>query len=347
MRKILRVFVVVALLVVFGLSILSLTRWHQRRVAEEAIMLFVVSEQYVAESFYDRARAMDRVAHYQAGFDGIRRALLKCGVSFNTTTIPKDADIYELQLLFAAELARATLQLNNDNPWPLAYEAASVMCASLQDSHTAIAQPTPVFALPVATRVLEGNLGLLVVRAFNPDYMHRFPDVVRDLEQRACRGIILDLRDSVGGDIQTMFALISCFIPPGTPLFATKTDYVASLVVSTGGYQTSLPLVVLVNRESYSAAEMLAEVLQRSGRARLVGERTAGHFGVSTGWVVDPFRGVVLQVTTHTHLTFGGANLEGVGVLPDIMVVDAPTQTGGAQLDAARIELERLIIQKK
>lgn len=350
MHKILRAITIITLLVIIGLTLLFIAdryrAYHDQSYSDDAIALFIASEEFVAQNFHDRARAMDRAAHYQAGFEGIRLALLKQKLVFATTTIPQNTPLSTLQQLFAAELERAALQSNGD-PWPLAYAAAEAMCASFHDSHTAIMRPTADFSLQVTSRMLEDNLGLFSVRAFDPKYMHYFPDIVRDFELRGCRGIILDLRDSVGGDMNTMFALTSCLVPPGTPLFATKNDYAVSLAVALGHYHTQLPLVVLVNGQSYSAAEMLAEVLQRSDRARLIGERTAGHFGVATGFIIDPVRVVFLQVTTHRHLTFGGASLEGVGVLPDIVVADAPTQTGGAQLDAARTELERLIALRK
>ncbi len=346
MRKILHAFAVIALLSFIAYTFLYTAFWYNDEVCNDAAALFVVSEEFIADNFHDHARATDRVGHYQTGLEGIRFALHKRGFSFSAIVIPKDSEPLALQRLFLVELKRAAMIASSD-PWPLAYAATEAMCASLHDAHTSIGRPRLILAPPVTSRILDGKLGLLSVRAFNTEYIHRFSGVVRDLETRGCIGIILDLRNSVGGDIDAMCALTSCFIPPGTPLFSIKNDYTVSLLVSSGGYQTSLPLVVLINHSSYSAAEMIAEVLRRAHRAPLIGECTAGHFGVARSWLIDQSRGVVIQVTTQTHTTFGGATLEGVGVSPDIVLVDAPTQTGGTQLDAARSELERLITSQK
>jgi hypothetical protein len=337
MRKMLRFVAMIALAFIIGYTFVATAEWNRDEVSGNAVAFFVVSEQSISESFYDRARALDRVGRYQAGLDGIHRALHARGIEFKATTIPKYSELLTLQRLFAVELKRATLA-SNSHPWPLAHAAVEAMCESFHDSHTGIMQSAATFSPLVTSRVIDENLGLLAVRAFNAEDMHRFPDVVRELDE--CRGIVLDLRGSVGGDLSAMYALASCLVPRGTPLFIVTNDYIKSLSVTTGSYQTRLPMVVLVNGESYSAAEMLAEVLQRTRRAPLIGLRTAGHLGVATEWTVG---GVLMRVTTHTHHTFYGARLEGIGVTPDIVIADEPTQTGGRQFDRARTELERLI----
>jgi carboxyl-terminal processing protease len=134
-------------------------------------------------------------------------------------------------------------------------------------------------------------------------------------------GIVLDLRNNPGGLVSEAITVASQFMPEGSPLYIQEDrDGKQSDVNTIGndGAALDLPVVVLVNRASASAAEMIAGSLRDNGRAEMVGERTFG-----TGTVVSTFNldgGSALALGTSFWKTPDGDLAWKVGLVPDVEV---------------------------
>jgi carboxyl-terminal processing protease len=172
-------------------------------------------------------------------------------------------------------------------------------------------------------------------------------DLERLMEGSAVTGIILDLRDNPGGVLSAAVGVSAAFLEPGAPvvfsdgtgsgskmrLFAKRADYLRN---STEDYLEALPplvktlpMVVLVNGESASAAEIVAGALQDNKRATILGTRTYGKGSIQT---VIPFGdGTGMKLTTAHYFTPSGRVIQGKGVMPDIVV----EEKFAAQADAA------------
>jgi retinol-binding protein 3 len=170
---------------------------------------------------------------------------------------------------------------------------------------------------------LAGNVGYLRMRiiAGSPEAFAAVAEALRSLE--GTDAMVLDLRGVPGGSAAMANFLVSHFMPPGVASLAV--DYPAqettrirhTLATVPGPRRTAVPLYVLVDRRSASAAEDIPFVLQNRGRATIVGERTAGagrnvaryeaahglSVGVSINRVYDPAT---------------GREWERVGIEPDI-----------------------------
>jgi carboxyl-terminal processing protease len=160
-------------------------------------------------------------------------------------------------------------------------------------------------------------------------------------------GIILDLRDNPGGLLDAAVGVSAAFLPPDAPIVVTEgaghdsnvrlyaraadylgdddTDYLKEVPASA----KTLPMVVLVNGESASAAEIVAGALQDNKRATILGTRTFGKGSIQT---VIPFGdGTGMQLTTAYYYTPSGRTIQGQGVMPDVVVERQPiAQAGGA-----------------
>lgn len=172
-------------------------------------------------------------------------------------------------------------------------------------------------------------------------------DLEHLMEGSEVTGIILDLRDNPGGVLSAAVGVSAAFLQPDAPvvfsdgvgsgskmrLFAKRSDYLRN---STEDYLEALPqmvktlpMVVLVNGESASAAEIVAGALQDNKRATILGTRTYGKGSIQT---VIPFGdGTGMKLTTAHYFTPSGRVIQGKGVVPDIVV----EEKFAAQADAS------------
>lgn len=128
-------------------------------------------------------------------------------------------------------------------------------------------------------RMLDQTTGYVRLGQFTPPAPKELADAVKKLRGSGARQLLLDLRENPGGDIAAMVEIASAFLPAKVEVFHTqgrkKTGY-ESVVTHDAGDFAKLPLIVLIDAGSASAAEMLAGSLQDHDRALVVGRRSFG-----------------------------------------------------------------------
>jgi carboxyl-terminal processing protease len=198
-------------------------------------------------------------------------------------------------------------------------------------------------AVDSAVRSYRGTkLGLVAVSAFtDPETDNHLRSALEKVIHQGAKGVVLDLRDNPGGLVTQAQAVASEFIKKGK-IVTTKGRAVPSETLYATGRPSapSIPLVVLVNRNSASAAEIVAGALQDDGRAKLIGTRTYGK-GVFQQ-LITLRSGGALDITAGQYFTPKGRNLggrgtrQGTGLTPDVVVTDDPkTAARDEQLDTA------------
>ena len=147
------------------------------------------------------------------------------------------------------------------------------------------------------------------------------------------RGLILDLRSNPGGLLPAAQAVASQFLDTGVVLVERGRAGDTTWPVTQGGLAPGTPLVILTDRSSASAAEVVAAVLQEAGRATVVGDRT---FGKNTIQRVIPARnGGEFRVTTSRWTTPGGLDVGVNGLTPDILITQPASPGDDPTLDRA------------
>lgn len=149
-------------------------------------------------------------------------------------------------------------------------------------------------------------------------------------------GLVLDLRNNPGGLLPAAIYTASEFLPAGTVVVKQQsyTGQVQSWSVSRPGRLVSLPLVVLVNKGSASAAEILAGALQIASRGRVVGTQTFGKGSIQES--SDLPGGAGLRITTAKWLLANDAWINSTGLTPDVKIEnDEKEPTKDSQLDKA------------
>ena len=162
------------------------------------------------------------------------------------------------------------------------------------------------------------ELGHIRFSQFTEDSVHEMTEVLDELKDK--QGLILDLRDNPGGHLYAALKIADLFLESGDIISTVDTRGKKTTYPAHGG-DTALPLVVLVNGNSASSAEVLSAALHDNGRATLVGEKTFGKGIIQT---LYPLRsGGVIKLTTQQYLTPKGISIHKVGIKPDYVVSDS------------------------
>jgi carboxyl-terminal processing protease len=133
------------------------------------------------------------------------------------------------------------------------------------------------------------------------------------------RGVLLDLRGNSGGLVTEAVAVASAFLDGGLVATYDVHGRQQALYAAAGG-DTRVPLVVLVDGGTMSAAEMLAGALQDRGRAVVIGSRT---FGKGSVQMPSPLPdGSVAELTVGHYSLPDGRSVDGKGIVPDVTVPD-------------------------
>jgi len=144
---------------------------------------------------------------------------------------------------------------------------------------------------------------------------------IESLLEQGVESLIFDVRNNPGGYAHELVELLDYLLPEGD-LFRTV-DYkgVEDVEISDAAC-LDIPMAVLVNGESYSAAEFFAAALQEYEAATVVGEKTTGKGHFQSTFLLSDGSAVALSIGK--YYTPKGVSLEGVGIVPDVVVPVEP-----------------------
>lgn len=196
----------------------------------------------------------------------------------------------------------------------------------------------------VTTKILEGNLGYMQVSTFGEDTAEKVSEAADDFKQKGVKGIVLDLRNNPGGQVDSAVAIASEWLPENQLIMQEKRgSTVTQTYQSTGSAQfANLPTVVLVNGGSASASEIVAAALHDNKHAYIIGEKSYGKGVVQR--IINFGDDSQLKVTVASWYRPNGKNINHLGITPDQKVVlsaDDAKAGKDVQLDAAKAYLQR------
>ena len=180
------------------------------------------------------------------------------------------------------------------------------------------------FQTAVATyRMLEGKVGLITIKNFDERCAQETIAAIEALTEQGAQGLIFDVRNNPGGYKKEMLEVLDYLLPEG-PLFRAV-DYSGKETVDYSDEKhLDIPMAVLVNLRSYSAAEFFAAALYEYDAAVIVGEQTYGKGYFQTSFTLSDGSAVNLSIGKYT--TPKGVSLAGVGLTPEVEVaVDEAT----------------------
>ena len=189
---------------------------------------------------------------------------------------------------------------------------------------------------------LEDDIGYIRISTFNARATDEFVEAVREIRAKAgdrLTGFVIDLRNNLGGLLDQSILISDMLLEEGEIVKTKGRSDQRSFQAQPGDITGGLPIVVLVNNGSASAAEILAGALKDHHRAILIGVRTFGKGSVQT---IIPFAdNDALKLTTALYYTPSGASVDG-GIMPDIKVLQDDNRDGDEQRQRAFAELNRI-----
>ena len=170
-------------------------------------------------------------------------------------------------------------------------------------------------------QMLDGNIGLVTIKNF---YSHSAEETIGEVEKLTEQGakmLIFDVRNNPGGYVHEMVKLLDYLLPEG-PLFRSVSYTGKETVEQSDAACLELPMAVLINGNTYSAAEFFAAALSEYDWAVTVGEQTCGKGYYQT--TIELGDGSAVALSTGKYSTPNGVNLaETGGLMPDIPVEPA------------------------
>lgn len=169
----------------------------------------------------------------------------------------------------------------------------------------------------VTSRMLENNVGYIAIADFDSKVDDEFHTHLDALVEQGAKGFVLDVRNNPGGYLNVMVDMLDLLLPSG--IVITTVDKAGNeMPLTSDNYMLDMPLVVLTNEYSVSAAEFFAAALQEYDVATVIGTKTSGK-----GYSQQTFKlndGSSVHISTTRYYTPKGKSLAETGVTPDVLV---------------------------
>ena len=184
----------------------------------------------------------------------------------------------------------------------------------------------------VGHKMLDNNIGYIQIVSFSEDTANEFNEAYNDLKNQGMKALVLDLRNNPGGLLTTCVEIAKKLVPKGEIVSivdkqGNKETYSSSLEVP------EYPLVVLINKNSASASEILSGAIQDTKAGTIIGNTSYGKGSVQT--ILPMFEDDAVKLTIAKYYTPSGRSIDGTGITPDIEINLDENATSDTQLDKA------------
>ncbi len=181
-----------------------------------------------------------------------------------------------------------------------------------------IATRTEVNEATVIGEILPGNIGYVKIISFGKNTSEEFYEVQKLFEQNGVTKIIMNLRDNPGGLVTSAVKIAQIIVPKGKIVDVKYRQSEYDTVYYSELPSTNKNYIVLVNKNTASAAEILASAIQDSGVGKLVGTQTYGKAVVQRTYTLA--NGSCYKLTSGQYVTRNGRKINKVGLTPDFEV---------------------------
>lgn len=165
----------------------------------------------------------------------------------------------------------------------------------------------------------DSSIGIVTILQFDQTTPGQFKAAVDKLISDGAAGLVFDVRDNPGGDLESVLSTLSYILPKGSTLIKIiSKDGEVQTREADDEHTIDLPMAVLTNKSTASAAELFTSCLRDYGKVKTVGTTTYGK-GCMQSIFVLPNKGA-LKLTTKMYNPPIGESYHGIGIVPDILV---------------------------
>ncbi|MBO4900470.1 MAG: S41 family peptidase [Lachnospiraceae bacterium] len=170
----------------------------------------------------------------------------------------------------------------------------------------------------VAHEMLEDDIGYIYIVHFDYVTIEQFAEAYQDIRAQGAKGLIIDLRGNPGGLVTSVVGVARQILPEGLVFYEEESDGNRIEYRCDGTNEIDMPLVVLIDKYSASAAEILSGSIRDHGVGTLVGKNT---FGKGIVQDIKQFSdGSAVKLTVSAYYLPNGDNIQGSGIAPDVEV---------------------------
>lgn len=181
----------------------------------------------------------------------------------------------------------------------------------------------PIEVVTVTGEMLNNYIGYIKISGFKQNTSQQFADVLERLTLNGAKGIIFDLRENGGGLLDSLEDCLDPLLPEGIIATAEYSDGHSETIVYSDESEINLPMTVIVNGHTASAAELFAASLKDFGKADIVGETTYGKGVMQTTTELSNGGAVVLTIAEYK--TTVSDCYDGIGITPDYIIENSDT----------------------
>ena len=161
----------------------------------------------------------------------------------------------------------------------------------------------------------DTSVGVIRISQFEGVTPEQFKNAVSELTAEGAKKLIVDLRNNPGGDRDSICQVLDCILPEGPLLRVKQSDGEIEVTNTSDASCIDIPIAVVVNGNTASAAELFTSAMRDYGRAKIVGTTTYGKGCMQTFYPLSD--GSVFKVTTAMYYPPYSDNYDGVGIVPD------------------------------
>lgn len=175
-----------------------------------------------------------------------------------------------------------------------------------------------IFSNPIEYELLDSDIGYIKIRNFEGKCAEGAIAALEELTAQGAKGIVFDVRNNPGGLLSELTKLLDYLLPEGDIFISADVNGNEKIITSDAD-SVDIPMAVLVNANSYSAAEFFAAALSEYDAAKVVGQQTTGKARAQINLPLSD--GSAVHLSTSSYLTPGRVDLvETGGLTPDFVV---------------------------
>lgn len=198
----------------------------------------------------------------------------------------------------------------------------------------------------VEYKMLEDGMAYIQIKEFDEVSIDQFADALATVRGSGMKGMILDLRANPGGSLNAVVEMARMILPEGMIVYTEDKNGKRSEYTCDGKRELEVPLVVLVDMNSASAAEIMAGAIKDYELGTLVGTTT---FGKGIVQQIKPFLdGSAVKITISAYYTPNGNNIHGIGIEPDVVCeFDGEAYYGSEDRPDNQLEKAKEVLKEK